>query len=106
MKVFEQIGSVAKSIRLQIGWTQRRTADALGISDVHLCNIENGRSIPSERLVDSFGELWGIDLYVVAWCEQGSIEKLPSRLRAVATALKDEWRKDVSLRVQQLQQAH
>ncbi len=90
-----RIGTTAKRLRETLGWTQRATADALRVSYVHLCNVENNKTQPSQSLLDRYRALWGIDLYVFAWCEQGNAEALPSALRNAATKLADAWRKRI-----------
>jgi transcriptional regulator with XRE-family HTH domain len=46
--------------------TQR--AATLGVSAVHLSNVEHGRTVPSSSLFARFNELYGIDVYVRAFC--------------------------------------
>jgi transcriptional regulator with XRE-family HTH domain len=89
------LGTTAKRLRESLGWTQRETADALKVSYVHLCNVENNKSQPSQSLLDRYGELWGVDLYVYAWCEQGDCEQLPSTMRSAASELARGWRKRI-----------
>lgn len=83
------IGRLAKQLREQLGWTQRETADALQVSYVHLCNVENEKSQPSQSLLDRYRDLWGIDLYVFAWCKEGNGESLPAGVRRAASRLED-----------------
>lgn len=49
-----------KKVRQRKGWSQRRLAASSGVSQAHVCDIENGRSRPSldvaKRLADSLGE--------------------------------------------------
>ena len=91
------IGTTAKQLREALGWTQRETADALHVSYVHLCNVENNKTQPSQALLDRFRELWGIDLYVFAWCKQGDGNQLPSSVRGAAVKLANAWQKQVDL---------
>jgi transcriptional regulator with XRE-family HTH domain len=90
-----QIGATAKKLRESLGRTQRETADALEVSYVHLCNVENGKTQPSQALLDRFRDLWGIDLYVLAWCEQGDEDALPPAVRNAASRLAKAWRKRI-----------
>ena len=90
-----QIGPRAKQIRETLGWTQRETATALNISYVHLCNVENNKAKPSQSLIDKFVEIWGIDLYVLAWCEDGDSERLPKSLRSIASDLSAGWEEEI-----------
>jgi transcriptional regulator with XRE-family HTH domain len=94
-----RIGTTAKRLRESLGWTQRETADALSISCVHLCNVENNKSQPSQCLLDRYSELWGVDLYVYAWCQQGNFEELPPPMRAAASTLARAWKKRIETTV-------
>lgn len=85
------IGDIARELREQLEMSQKDAADALGITQVHLCNVEKNKSKPSPSLLDRYRELWGIDLYVFAWCQHGNVKKLPAAMRAAASALADEW---------------
>lgn len=86
-----EIGATARRLRDSLGWTQRATADALSVSYVHLCNIENGKAKPSQELLDRFRKLWGIDLYVLAWCDNADIDELPPAVRSAASELATAW---------------
>jgi len=89
------IGKVAREVREHVGMSQKGAADVLGITEVHLCNIENNKSKPSTALLDRYHELWGIDLYVFAWCQHGNVDDLPQKMRAAAIALAEGWRKRI-----------
>lgn len=89
MSIF--IGKTARHVRESLGLTQRAAADALGVSYVHLCNIENNKSLPSPALLDRFRELWNVDLYVMAWCLHGDTNKLPAGMRQAASNLAKGW---------------
>ncbi len=90
------IGSTAKSLRESVGWTQRRTADALGVSPVHLCNFEKGKVPLTPSMLEKYRELWGIDLYVLAWCEHGDPSELPAAVRTAAEKLAEVWKRRVA----------
>ncbi len=66
------MSKTAVYIRKTLGLTQRAAAKALGITAVHLCNVENGRGQPSLDLIDKYQQVWGVDLYVLAWCREGN----------------------------------
>ena len=89
------IGRTARSLRDTLGLTQREMAEALGITTVHLSNIENGKAIPSPALLDKFREVWDIDLYVLAWCQLGDSGKLPERLRNAASDIETTWKRQI-----------
>jgi transcriptional regulator with XRE-family HTH domain len=86
-----KLGDAAREVRETLGITQRDAADALGITDVHLCNVEKNRSLPSPALLERYRELWGIDLYVFAWCRDGNASDLPKPMRKAAAALLEGW---------------
>ena len=57
----------AVTIRQHTELSQRAMAKLLGITAVHLCNIERGHSLPSLNLCQRYEETTGYDLYVAAW---------------------------------------
>ena len=63
-----QIGDTARYVRERLGMTQRAAAGALGVSAVHLSNVERGRTAPSSSLLSRFKNVYGIDVYVLAYC--------------------------------------
>lgn len=96
------IGTLAKELREKLGWTQRKTALRLDVTYAHLCNIENNKKQPSRELLDRYRQLWGIDLYVLAWCNNGDIDKLPPNVRQAAASLSTAWR----IRIEHLIKEH
>jgi len=88
-------GESARALREQLGLSQKDAAAELGISNVHLCNLEKNNSNPSPELLDKYRELWGVDLYVFAWCREGNLERLPKQLRAAAQSLATGWQKHI-----------
>jgi transcriptional regulator with XRE-family HTH domain len=86
------LGKTAKYLREELGLTQRAAAEALGISYVHLSNIENNKAIPSAGLLDRYRELWGVDLYVLAWCLHGDLNRLPKAVRKPMAELAAAWK--------------
>ena len=91
-----RLGHTARELRETLGLSQRAAAKALGISSVHLCNIEKNRAAPSQALIDRYRELWDVDLYVLAWCRHGHVDALPERVRKAASALQEGWREQLS----------
>ena len=91
-----RLGQTARELRLSLGLTQRAAAEALGISFVHLCNVEKNRAAPSQALIDRYRELWGVDLHVLAWCSRGNENLLPKSLRSAAAELDMAWRNYVN----------
>ena len=89
------LGQTARHIRERKGLTQRAAAIALDISYVHLSNIENNKSIPSAALLTRYKELWGIDVYVLAWCLFGDPDVLPEPVRKPMRELGEAWMKEL-----------
>lgn len=85
------LGDTARKLRTELGLTQQAVADALGISVVHLCNIENDKAMPSAGLLDRYRKLYGVDLYVLSWCEHPEVSKLPKAVREAAAKLASAW---------------
>jgi transcriptional regulator with XRE-family HTH domain len=85
------LGKSAKKVRVQSGMTQVKFAEKLGISVVHLSNIENDHSMPSPELVNKYRVITGIDLYVLDWCDNGDLESLPKSVREAASRLREAW---------------
>ena len=90
-----RLGKTARHLRETMGLTQRAAAEALGISCVHLCNVENNKSLPSPALLERFRELWNVDLYVLAWCLHGDADKLPKPLRKPMAELARAWQEQI-----------
>ena len=67
----------------------------MGVSCVHLCNVENVKAHPSPALLERFRELWDVDLYVLAWCLNGDVSKLPASMRKAAKKLADGWKRRI-----------
>jgi len=89
------LGKTARHLRESLGLSQRAAAEQLGISYVHLCNIENNKAMPSPNLLERFQKLWNVDLYVLAWCLHGDAENLPKALRKPMTELAKAWREQL-----------
>lgn len=89
------LGKTSRYLRESKGLTQRAMADALGVSYVHLCNIENNKAAPSQSLIDRYRELWGIDLYILAWCLYGDLTELPEPVRKPMKQLAEVWIKEL-----------
>jgi len=92
------LGEAARQLRESFDLTQRAAADYLGISCVHLCNIEKDKSRPSPELLAKYRAVFGVDLYVYSWCSQPSIAKLPMAMREVTQRMADQWQKMIEYR--------
>ena len=93
------LGDTARQLREARGLSQKEAADVLGVTAVHLCNIEKNKSAPSRDLVNRMREFFGVDLYMLTWCLYGDVEALPERVRNAARQLSNAW-------CQQLQLGH
>ena len=85
-----ELGRTARQVREKLGMTQRAAAVALGVSSVHLSNVERGRTLPSASLIARFSEVYGIDIYVLSYCEGsrgGGSERVCRARRKLAEAL-------------------
>jgi transcriptional regulator with XRE-family HTH domain len=85
------VGKTARRVREKQGLMQKEAATLLGITTVHLCNIENNKAMPSAGLIEKYRELWGVDIYVLAWCELGQSSDLPASIRKAADKLARLW---------------
>ena len=96
MPMMIDLGETAAFIRESRGLTQRAAAEKLSITPVHLCNIEKGKAHPSHELLRKYREVMGVDLYVLAWCRNGDIDKLPAPIRESAKSLSAAWHEDLA----------
>ncbi len=87
------VGKTARQLRESLGLTQVEMADALGISSIYVSKIENEHSFPTRQIMERYRDKFGVDLYVLAWCQHGDIEQLPSAVRQPAAALARAWKK-------------
>jgi transcriptional regulator with XRE-family HTH domain len=85
------VGKTARQLRESLGLTQVEMADKLGITSVYVSKIENEHSFPTRQIIERYREKFGIDLYVMAWCQHGDIKKLPAAIREPAAALAKAW---------------
>ncbi|QJW97248.1 helix-turn-helix domain-containing protein [Frigoriglobus tundricola] len=87
-----QIGDTARYVRERLGMTQRAAAAALGVSAVHLSNVERGRADPSSSLLSRFKTVYGIDVYVLSYCLEDESRDMPAGLREARRHLADALR--------------
>jgi transcriptional regulator with XRE-family HTH domain len=90
-----KLGKTARFVREKHKISQKCAAEMLGISAVHLCNVENNNAFPSPALLEKYRQLWGVDLYVMAWCLFGDTKNMPPGLRHAAEVLAEAWMKDL-----------
>lgn len=89
-----KLGRTAKYIRKKAGLTQRDAAARLGITNVHLCNVERNHTAPSSALRGRYEEVFGVDLYITAWLLFGDVNKLPPLVRAPTRSLAAIWARE------------
>lgn len=65
------IGNTIRAVRYTLGLSQRAAAAVVGISHVHMNNIENGLASPTLTMLEKFYEAWGIDLYLYCAALEG-----------------------------------
>lgn len=90
------IGEAARLVREKHQVSQKHAAELLGVSSVHLCNVEKGRTSPSYGLIESYRRIWNIDLYVLAWCLWGDLDRLPRSIRSASKKLGEAWLADLN----------
>ena len=89
------VGQAAKKLRQRLGLTQETVAEKLGVTVVHLSSIENDRARPSAKLLEKYYDEWGVDLYVMSWCDDSNLSQLPDSIRAAASKLHRAWNAQV-----------
>jgi len=101
-----KLGKTARLVRERNGLTQRNVAEILGISVVHLCNIENNKAGVSDVLISKYRQRWNVDLYILAWCLHGDVEALPINVRGPARQLAQAWKQEYAVSEDQSGNAH
>lgn len=86
------LGNTARYLRERKAMTQKVLADKLDITQVHLSNIENNKSLPSNDLLLRYRNVFGVDLYILAWCLHGDENDLPEKVREPMRRLAKAWR--------------
>jgi transcriptional regulator with XRE-family HTH domain len=82
-----KLGKTIRFLREAHGQSQIEASRLLGVSNVHLCNLENQKAYPSPDLLARVKSVWGVDLYVLAWCIDGDASSLPTGVRQAAVSL-------------------
>lgn len=90
-----EIGSTVRYVRVRLGMTQKAAAEALGVSSVHLSNVERGVTPPSALLISRFAEVFGVDVYVLNYCTEDAGD-VPERVKQARRKLADALRKQLS----------
>jgi len=85
------LGSAARHLRERLQLSQRRAAKELGISHVHLSNIENGHTSPTASMIEKYYVAWGVDLYMLAVVQFSDENRLPACMEKVISDLHESW---------------
>lgn len=94
-----KLGIAAKYLRERLGLSQRAAARELGISHVHLNNIENGRTSPTAMMIERYYEKWKIDLYMLAVAKFSDDERVPTSLRHAVDEMIHAWDVGIESRI-------
>lgn len=89
------LGDAARYLRDRLGLSQRKAAVELGISHIHLNNIENGKALPSPTILDKYRKEWGIDLYMLAVGMFSDEDTIPTPLREPVRAMTEAWKAEI-----------
>jgi transcriptional regulator with XRE-family HTH domain len=95
------LGEAARDLRMKLNLSLREAEVELGISYVHLCNIENGKVTPSQKIVERFHDAWGIDLYMFALAFHSDAGATPRALRQPVKALEEGCRRHIEALLRQ-----
>jgi transcriptional regulator with XRE-family HTH domain len=93
------LGETARELRERCGLTQVAAAKRLGVTQVHLSNLENDKARPSPELLARYRDEFGVDLYVYAFCTRGDSGKLPKSLQDATARLASIWGADLNKRL-------
>ncbi len=88
------LGHTARYVREKLGLTQRAAAEALGVSAVHLSNVERGVTAPSASLIARFSVVYGVDVYVLHFCVKDT-ENVPEGLQQARHKMADALRQQL-----------
>src|ERR1700742_1284791 len=89
------LGKAAQELRTRLKLSLRDAAEELGISYVHLCNVENGKASLSPETIERFHDAWGIDLYMYALAFHCDDRETPKALRSPVKALAKGWKQHI-----------
>jgi transcriptional regulator with XRE-family HTH domain len=93
------LGETARELRDRSGLSQVDAAERLGITQVHLSNIETNKARPSQDLIEKYRTVFGVDLYVYAFCTRGALSHMPKRVREASERLARIWQADLDRRL-------
>ena len=93
------LGFAARYLRERLGLSQRAAAIELGISHVHLNNIENGKTSPTTSMIEKYYEAWNIDLYMLAVAKFSDDERIPHSLKDAVDEMIQAWDVEIEARI-------
>jgi transcriptional regulator with XRE-family HTH domain len=93
------LGETARELRERRGIPQVEAARLLGITQVHLSNIENNKARPSPDLGEKYRDVFGVDLYVYAFCTRGDTSRMPKAVRDASARLGAIWHAELDRRL-------
>lgn len=96
-----KLGEAARALRESLGLSQRAAAQELGISHVHLSNLENGRASPRADTIERYYDAWGVDLYMYAVSKFSLPEEIPDSMREAIESLGQAWSEQIDMIVTQ-----
>ena len=89
------IGTTVRYVREKRGMTQKAAAEALGVSPVHLSNVERGVTPPSALLISRFAVIYGIDVYVLNYCTEHEDGDAPQAVNQARRKLAEALRRQL-----------
>jgi transcriptional regulator with XRE-family HTH domain len=75
--------------------TQKATAEALGVSSVHLSNVERGVTPPSASLMSRLTEVYGVNVSVLCYCTGDDDDDVPERVNLARRKLAEALRRQL-----------
>jgi len=93
------LGETARELRERAGLSQVDAAKRLGVTQVHVSNIENNKSRPSPELAAKYLGVFGVDLYVYAFCTRGELGRMPKGVREASAKLASIWQFELDKRL-------
>lgn len=89
------IGITVRYVRETLGMTQKAAAEALGVSSVHLSNVERGVTPPSASLMSRLTEVYGVDVYVLCYCTGDDDDDVPEAVNVARRKLAEALRRQL-----------
>lgn len=93
------LGEAARHLRERLGLSQRAAAQELGISHVHLNNIENGKASPTAAMIEKYYQAWNIDLYMFAVANFTTDDRVPASLQSAVGKMRQAWNTEIESRI-------